>query len=118
MGTLAPTRRATRRERDHNDRELVLSISQACWYSERQGCSQYAPADRTGLSKQALSQLEQGGNPACTTVQLIVRALGVDYAALADPALELPAPEPSRPRGRPRKTPATALALCRSRSPK
>jgi hypothetical protein len=51
-------------------------------------------------------------------VQLMVRALGVDYMALADPALELPAVEPSRSRGRPRKTPATAIALCRSRSPK
>jgi transcriptional regulator with XRE-family HTH domain len=74
---------------------------------ERQGVSQYALAKRTGLSKQALSQLEQGGSdPAWTTVQLLALALDVDCAAFADPALKLPESEPARPRGRPRKTEA------------
>ena len=71
---------------------------------ERKGFSQYALARLTGLTKQSLSKLEQGGSdPSWTTVQLLAAALDVDYADFADPGLTLPDLEPANPRGRPRK---------------
>jgi transcriptional regulator with XRE-family HTH domain len=72
---------------------------------ENQGLSQYALARRAGLSGQALSLLELGQRaPTWETVQLLAAALGVDYAAFADPGIRLPEPEPAKPRGRPRKS--------------
>lgn len=75
--------------------------------------SQYALAKRSGLSKQAVSNLEMGNRePTWQTVQLLARALGVDCRAFADPDLPLP-PESEtavKPRGRPRKTPAEGPA--------
>jgi transcriptional regulator with XRE-family HTH domain len=42
-----------------------------------------ALADRAGLSRRMLTQIEQGGaNPSLSTVDKIARALGVDFAAL------------------------------------
>ncbi len=71
---------------------------------EQAGLSQYELAKRTGLSRQAVSQLEMGqSEPSWTTVQFLAAALGADYAAFADPELKLPDAEPPRPRGRPRK---------------
>jgi transcriptional regulator with XRE-family HTH domain len=51
------------------------------------GVSQYRLAKLTGLSKQALSQLELGqSQPSWETVQAIARALGVSYEAfVTDP---------------------------------
>jgi transcriptional regulator with XRE-family HTH domain len=69
------------------------------------GLSQYALANRSGLSKQALSQLELGRRePTWATVQLLAAALGVSCEKFNDPALRPPEPpaEPPR-RGRPRK---------------
>ncbi len=71
---------------------------------EEAGCSQYGLARKTGLSKQAVSQLELGERePAWRTVQLLALALGVDCSAFLDPDLTLPEEEPARTRGRPRK---------------
>ena len=77
---------------------------------EAAGLSQYALAQRSGLTKQALSRLELGENePTWATVQLIAAALGVDCREFVDPGLKPPAPEPPRPRGRPRKDQAASL---------
>ncbi len=71
---------------------------------EAAGMSVYELAKRTKLHRQSLHQLENGyGNPLWETVQRIVKALGIDYAALEDPALELPPYTPGQ-RGRPPKT--------------
>ena len=71
---------------------------------ERKGLSQYALAQRTGLSKQAMSLLEKGeSEPTWKTVQLLSAALCVDCKVFVDPSLMLPYLEPSKPRGRPRK---------------
>jgi transcriptional regulator with XRE-family HTH domain len=71
---------------------------------ESAGLSQYALAQRSGLTKQALSRLELGERePTWATVQLLAAALGVDCREFVDPGLKPPAPEPPRPRGRPRK---------------
>jgi transcriptional regulator with XRE-family HTH domain len=71
---------------------------------EGKGLSQYALAKLTGLSKQAMSRLEQGDRePSWGTVQLLALALGVDCRAFADPGVTLPASGPLRPRGRPAK---------------
>jgi transcriptional regulator with XRE-family HTH domain len=68
----------------------------------RAGLSQYELARRAGLTPQALSLLELGKRePNWVTVQRLAAALGVDCRAFTDPALELPAPQPVRPRGRP-----------------
>jgi transcriptional regulator with XRE-family HTH domain len=75
---------------------------------EGKGLSQYALAKLTGLSKQAVSRLEQGDRePSWSTVQLLAVALDVDCRAFADPGVTLPASEPLRPRGRPAKREAT-----------
>jgi transcriptional regulator with XRE-family HTH domain len=74
---------------------------------EAAGLSQYALAKLSGLSKQSLSRLELGmREPAWDTVQRLALALGVDYAAFADPNLTLPEPKPSRGPGRPSKVEA------------
>jgi transcriptional regulator with XRE-family HTH domain len=71
---------------------------------EAAGLSQYALAKRSGLSKQALSNLEAGSRePTWQTVQLLAAALGVDCRSFVDPALKPPEAEPMKPRGRPRK---------------
>ena len=71
---------------------------------EKAGLSQYGLAKRTGLTRQAVWQLEMGeSEPSWTTVQLLALALAVDYDALADPDLELPDAGPVKSRGRPRK---------------
>jgi transcriptional regulator with XRE-family HTH domain len=80
---------------------------------EAAGISQYALAKRSGLSKQALSNLELGARePTWATVQRLARALGVDCRNFEDPSLVLPEQRLSvRPRGRPPKaTPATPPA--------
>jgi transcriptional regulator with XRE-family HTH domain len=75
----------------------------------RAGLSQYELAKRTGLTRQTVSRLEMGKSvPTWPTVQRLVAALGVDYAAFADPSLQPPAEQPPRPRGRPRKEPPPA----------
>ncbi len=74
---------------------------------EEKGVSQYALAKSSGLSKQAISQLELGlREPNWQTVQLLALALGVDCTAFKDTGLELPDVEPSAGPGRPRKTAA------------
>jgi transcriptional regulator with XRE-family HTH domain len=79
---------------------------------EAAGLSQYALAKRSGLSKQAVSNLELGERePTWQTVQLLAVALGVDCTAFVDPSLQPPASEPARPRGRPTKTGVDAEAL-------
>jgi transcriptional regulator with XRE-family HTH domain len=66
--------------------------------------SQYALAKRSGLSKQALSQLERGeSSPTWETVQLLAAVLGVTCQEFVDQNLKPPAEVPSRPLGRPRK---------------
>jgi transcriptional regulator with XRE-family HTH domain len=71
------------------------------------GMSQYALAKRSGLSKQALSNLELGARePTWATVQRLAAALGVTCQQFEDPALSVPMEEtPARGRGRPRKEP-------------
>jgi transcriptional regulator with XRE-family HTH domain len=83
---------------------------------ESVGLSQYAVAKQAGISKQAMSQLEQGENdPSWSTVQKLALVLGVDCRQFVDPDLELPgggrtpkarsadAGPPKRPKGKPRK---------------
>jgi transcriptional regulator with XRE-family HTH domain len=76
---------------------------------EQAGLSQYALAKKAGLTKQALSHLELGvRGPVWETVQRLAMALGLDCRVFADESLELPAEEPARPRGRPKKVEAEA----------
>ena len=78
---------------------------------EKAGLSQYALSKRSGLSKQALSQLEMGiREPAWGTVQRIALALGIDCRAFADPGLPMPteAESAAKAPGRPRKAAADA----------
>jgi transcriptional regulator with XRE-family HTH domain len=71
---------------------------------EGAGLSQYALAKRSGLSKQALSNLELGARePTWETVQRLALALGVDCRAFVDPGLTLPPERPATGRGRPPK---------------
>jgi DNA-binding XRE family transcriptional regulator len=73
---------------------------------EAAGLSQYALAKRSGLSKQALSQLELGQRePSWATVQSIAGALGVSCMEFIDPDIYGRAQrgEVPRPRGRPAK---------------
>ncbi len=85
--------------------EQLLSFArQLCAIREKAGLSQYALAKRSGLSKQAVSNLELGNRePNWETVQRLALALGVDYRAFADPDLRLPGEAPPAKRGRPRK---------------
>ena len=74
---------------------------------ESKGITKYALAKLSGVSKQALSNLESGvREPTWDTVQKLALALGVDCTAFADQALTLPDQAPARPRGRPKKEPA------------
>lgn len=51
------------------------------------GMTVQALADRAGLSRRMLTQIEQGtANPSLVTVDKIADALGVDFAALAAPS--------------------------------
>jgi transcriptional regulator with XRE-family HTH domain len=78
---------------------------------ESAGLSQYALAKKSGLSKQALSNLEAGNRePTWQTVQLLAAALGVDCRSFVDPNLSLPEEEPAAPRGRPKKDAGQAEA--------
>jgi transcriptional regulator with XRE-family HTH domain len=71
---------------------------------ERAGLSQYALAQKTGLTRQAVSQLELGQTePTWVTVQLMVLAMEVEFSVLANLNLRLPDSPPLRPRGRPKK---------------
>jgi transcriptional regulator with XRE-family HTH domain len=71
---------------------------------EAAGLSQYALAKRSGLSKQAVSNLELGNRePTWTTVQVLALALGVDCRSFTDAGLRLPQEQEPQPRGRPRK---------------
>jgi transcriptional regulator with XRE-family HTH domain len=73
-------------------------------HREAAGLSMYALAKRTGLTKQAVSRLEQGDRePTWTTVQRLALALGVDCTAFVDPALTLPPEPPPARMGRPPK---------------
>ncbi len=77
---------------------------------EAAGLSQYALAQRSGLTKQALSRLELGERePTWETVQLLAVALGVDCREFVDPGIKPPPAAEPKPRGRPRK-PADAPA--------
>ena len=54
---------------------------------KQSGVSIGALAEKTGVSKGAISQIEQGnGNPTITTITKLAEALGVGYAALLDAA--------------------------------
>ena len=71
---------------------------------ETAGLSQYALAKRSGLSKQAVSNLELGARePSWVTVQRLAIALAVSCEEFTDPAITLPAAAAPRRRGRPRK---------------
>src|SRR5437868_4367997 len=73
---------------------------------ERAGLSQYALAKVSGLSKQALSNLELGNRePNWNTVQLLAAALGVSCDDFIDPAV---ARAPARRRKDTQIAPATA----------
>jgi transcriptional regulator with XRE-family HTH domain len=79
---------------------------------EKAGLSQYELAKRTALTRQTVSWLETGKSvPNWPTERLLAAALGVDYAAFADPHLKPPAEKPAQPRGRPRKADADATEL-------
>src|SRR5262249_9290992 len=72
--------------------------------------SQYALGKRTGLTRQAISNLEAGINePNWVTVQLIAAALKVSCEAFEDPDVKLTEWQPKRP-GRPRKEPPPEVA--------
>jgi transcriptional regulator with XRE-family HTH domain len=82
---------------------------------ERAGLSQYRLAQLTGVSRQAVSQLENGDSvPTWPTVQLIALALGLNCSVFVDPTLQLPEEKPTAPRGRPKK-PAGAPAKKRKK---
>jgi transcriptional regulator with XRE-family HTH domain len=70
---------------------------------EEKGLSKYALARLSGLTGQAISSLESGRNqPNWDTVQRLAAALGATCEAFAE-GVQLPAVEPAKPRGRPRK---------------
>lgn len=80
------------------------------------GLSQYALAKKAGLSKQALSLLEQGERePSWDTVQRLAKALGVDCTAFADPELQLPDETLVLPRGRPKRPAAPPTSKAKHR---
>lgn len=85
---------------------------------EAAGLSQYALAKRSGLSKQALSNLEAGNRePTWQTVQLLALALDVSCETFVDPSVKPPATPPSAPRGRPRKTDAVEAVKGKGKRP-
>jgi len=77
---------------------------------EQAGISQYELAARAGLSRQALSHLEQGNRqPAWNTVKALAKALGVSVSAFDDVPKEEeetagPAPEPKKKPKKRKKT--------------
>jgi transcriptional regulator with XRE-family HTH domain len=74
---------------------------------EARRMSQAELARRSGVSRQGLGHLEAGTRePSWETVQRLAAALGVGYADLAYPTLDLPAapaPTPRPKRGKPKK---------------
>lgn len=74
---------------------------------EQTGLSMYALAQKSGVSKQALSRLELGeSEPTWDTVQKLALALGIECTEFKDPNITIPAPVPEgekRQRGRPPK---------------
>src|SRR5262245_2905359 len=75
----------------------------------KQGLSVYALAQRTGLSDQAIHDLEQSDRvPSFDTARRLAKILDVslDWMAGQLPDVDLPPPMPGRPRGRPPKPPA------------
>lgn len=70
------------------------------------GWSVYALARKTGLTDQAIHDLEGSDRmPTFDTARRLAAVLGVtlDWMASQLPPVELPEPVPARPRGRPRK---------------
>ena len=70
------------------------------------GLSVYALAQKTGLSDQAIHDLENSDRqPSLDTARRLVAALEVSLDWLVNqlPELDLPTPSPGRPRGRPKK---------------
>jgi transcriptional regulator with XRE-family HTH domain len=83
------------------------------------GWSVYALARRTGLTDQAIHDLEGSDRmPTFDTARRLALALGIslDWIAGQLPPVELPEPGPQRPRGRPRK--AEPVAPKGGRNPK
>jgi transcriptional regulator with XRE-family HTH domain len=73
------------------------------------GLSVYALAQRAGLSDQAIHDLEHSDRqPSLDTARRLAVALGVslDWLAGQLPPLDMPAAQPGRPRGRPKKASA------------
>jgi transcriptional regulator with XRE-family HTH domain len=86
---------------------------------ETAGMSQYALAKKSGLSKQALSNLEAGNRePTWQTVQLLAAALGVDCTSFVDPTLKMPEETPAAAHGRPRKSKPTPAKKTKTRKGK
>ena len=86
---------------------------------EAKGITKYELAKRSGVSKQAISNLESGARePAWETVQKLAMALAVDCTAFSDPTMTLPESMPSRPVGRPRKEPAPTARKSKARGKK
>src|SRR5262245_48627776 len=72
---------------------------------EAAGLTQQELANRSGLTRDGVAQLESGRrSPAWATVLTVCQALGVDPTAFLEPPVSAPAP---RSPGRPRKAPAT-----------
>jgi DNA-binding XRE family transcriptional regulator len=71
---------------------------------EGKGFSQSLLAELAGCHAFTISKLERGvQEPAWPLVIALARALSVDCTAFIEPSPQLPAAEPSRPRGRPKK---------------
>lgn len=71
---------------------------------EAAGVSQYKLAELSGLSKQALSQLEKGDRePSWETVQKLARGLGVTVLAFVAEEEPPPTSTPTPPAPRPRR---------------
>jgi len=76
---------------------------------EEKGISQSLLAELAGCHAFPISKLERGEQePAWPLVIVLARALGVDCTAFIEPSPQLPAAEPSRPKGRPKRTAARA----------
>lgn len=76
---------------------------------EQAGLTQQQLADKSGLSKFGISDLEQGRRiPGWDTVLALAAALGVSVEVFAQPPAEEAAP---RPRGRPKKAEGEETAV-------
>jgi transcriptional regulator with XRE-family HTH domain len=72
---------------------------------EQAGLTQQALAEKAGMNRFGVAQLEQGRNkPSWDTVVALCKALGVSCDAFLQP----PSEEAPRARGRPRKAPPVA----------